>query len=141
MNNAARNNYLQTEVLTATPQKLQLLLLDAAIRFAESARGHWQAGNDDAASEAIIRCQQIMGQLLGGLRPDRQPDLAQRVAAVYTFVFNCFVSANLHRDPKPLEDALSVLAVEQETWRQICAKLGSEHNGGDEAGEGLRLEG
>ena len=133
MNSSARDNYLQTEVLTATPQKLQLMLIEAAIRFAGQAREHWNAQRDDAASEAIIRCQQIMAQLLGGVKPERHPELARRAAGVYAFIFNCFVAAHLNRDEKLLADAVSVLAIEQETWRQVCDKLGSRRD--EAAGE------
>ena len=34
MDSQARENYLQTQVLTATAQKLQLMLIEGAMRFA-----------------------------------------------------------------------------------------------------------
>ena len=34
----AQQNYLRTKVLTATPEQLQLMLYDGAIRFAEQAK-------------------------------------------------------------------------------------------------------
>ena len=38
VNPQAANNYLRTKVLTATPEQLQMLLFDGAIRFGEQAR-------------------------------------------------------------------------------------------------------
>ncbi|MDB5290844.1 MAG: Flagellar protein FliS, partial [Phycisphaerales bacterium] len=35
MNPQAAQNYLRTRVLTATPEQLQMMLYDGAIRFAE----------------------------------------------------------------------------------------------------------
>ena len=141
MQASARDNYLLTEIMTATPQKLQLMLIDAALRFGQQAREHWQAGRDDEAGEAIVRCQQIMAQLLGGMKPELNRDLVQRVAAVYLFVFNCFITAHLNRDEKQLDDALSVLTVEQQTWREVCAQLGSTRDQVGTAVEGVTLEG
>ena len=43
MKNNTADNYLFTEVMTSTPQKLQLMLLDAAIREGELARKYWHA--------------------------------------------------------------------------------------------------
>jgi flagellar protein FliS len=136
----ARENYLVTEVMTATPQKLQLMMIEAAIRFGHQARTQWQAGEAHQASESLIRCQQIMAQLLGGLKPELEPALVQRVAGVYVFVFNCFVHAHLNQDQKQLDNALDVLAVEQETWRLVCDKLGSRRSEADAAAERFAVE-
>jgi flagellar protein FliS len=138
MQTLARDEYLVTEVMTATPQKLQLMLIDAAIRFGQQAQQHSRAGRDQEAGEAILRAQEIVSQLMGGLRPDHQPDLARQVAGVYLFIFRSLLDAHLNRSEKSLADALSVLKVEQETWRAVCAKLGTVQ---DEApATGLRLD-
>jgi len=50
MDASAHESYLVTEVMTATPQKLQLMLIDAAIRSAEKARRLWHEQEDDWAA-------------------------------------------------------------------------------------------
>ena len=52
MTPAARDEYLATEVMTAAPQKLQLLLVEAAIRFARQAESHWRVHENEAAFRA-----------------------------------------------------------------------------------------
>lgn len=123
MHTSTRENYLVTEVMTATPQKLQLMLIDGALRFGHQAQALWQEGRDDDALEALIRCQQIVTEMLGGLNPERNPELVRRVASVYLFIFRALVSAQLERDAKRLADALSTLEIERETWLQLCEKL------------------
>ena len=140
MQSHARDNYLVTEVMTATPQKLQLMMIEAAIRFGQQARQQCQAGQIHDAGESLIRCQQIMAQLLGGMKPDLDPELVQRVAGVYVFVFNCFVNAHLNHDQQQLDDALSVLAEEQETWRLVCDKLGSQRSDAEATAERFAIE-
>ena len=53
MISAARDEYLTTEVLTAAPQKLQLMLVEAAIRFGRRAELHWQNRENEAAFNAL----------------------------------------------------------------------------------------
>lgn len=125
MEASAQESYLVTEVMTAAPQKLQLMLIDAAIRWAEKARRLWREQNDEQASEALIRAQEIVGQMLGSLNPEPAPELVRKVAAVYLFIFRSFMEANLRRDEGKLDDALRVLRTERETWRQVCEKLGT----------------
>jgi flagellar protein FliS len=129
MSQAGPKSYLQTEVLTAPPQKLHLMLIEGAIRSIERARQHWQEGDDEAACENLIRGQQIMTELLGGLDDKAAPALARKVAGVYLFVFRRLAEANLARDPARLADAQQVLEVERETWRLLCEKLGSGNEG------------
>ena len=88
MYSSARDRYLTTEVMTATPQKLHLMLIDGAIRLAQQARRHWETGGEDEkACEAVIRAQEIVTQLLAGLNRRENPDLSNKVAAVYLFIF------------------------------------------------------
>ena len=121
----ASDNYLVTEVMTAAPQKLQLMLIDGALRFGQKAQQLWHVGRDEEAGEALLRCQQIVSQLMGGLNPEQLPELVRQVAGVYLFIFRALVAAHLNRDEKSLAEAMSVLVVEQETWRQVCEKLGT----------------
>lgn len=133
MESSARENYLTNDVMTATPQKLHLMLIEAAIRSAEHARERWKAGQDEEACEALIRAQEIMGELLGGLNREVDADLVKKVASVYLFVFRSLMEANHERNEKKLDDAVRVLEVERETWRQVCQQLGSRKVSDDEA--------
>ena len=125
MSTIAKHEYLATEVMTAAPQKLQLMLIEAAIRFGERARGYWAMHRDEEAGEALSRCQEIVAELIGGLNFQDSSPLVRRVAGVYLFIYRALIMAHTRRDEAKLSEALSVLAVESETWRQVCNKLGS----------------
>ncbi len=126
MQTTARENYLVTEVMTAPPQKLQLLMIDAAIRACRKARQRWQSDDAEAASESLIRAQQIVTEIVGGIQGDKHPDLARKVAAVYLFIYRALVDAHLNRDETKLAEALRVLEFERETWQQLCQELGTK---------------
>ena len=118
-------NYLFTEIMTATPQKLHLMLIEAAIRSAQRGRQKWQVQQDDEACEALIHAQQIVGELLASLDREVDPDLVKRVASVYLFVFRSLMEANYEHSEEKLDNAIRVLQLERETWRQVCEQLGS----------------
>jgi flagellar protein FliS len=122
---APRDTYFENDVLTATPQKLHLMLIEAAIRLGNQTLEHWREGRESQALEAILRCQRILAEMLKGLRPAQMPELVGKVASVYIFLYRSIVQAQLQRDPLRLTDALRVLEIERETWRQVCEQLGS----------------
>lgn len=119
----ARNEYLVTEVMTAPPEKLQLMLIDAALRFAGAAKAHWQAGENVEAGEAVLRCQQIVTEIMAGIRPEVDRALAGKVSAVYAFIFRTLVAAHLRSDLGKLNEAISILEIERETWQMVCGRL------------------
>ncbi len=123
MQSTAGNIYLETEVLTATPVKLQLMLIEAAIRFGRQAGTLWEQGEDEAAGEALLRMQKIVGELIAGLNAEKEPELVHKVASVYLFIFRTLTAAHLHRDAEKLNDALRVLEVERDTWRQVSRQM------------------
>ncbi len=125
MHNAAHDSYLVTEVTTATPQKLQLMLVEAALRFAHQAREHWAASREAEAAEALSRSQQIVTQVISALNPEPHPELVRQVAAIYLFVFRALLAAQLEHDEIKLAEAVSVLEIERDTWRQVCVDHGS----------------
>ena len=126
MSVSSPGSYIETEVMTASPQKLQLMMIDAAIRFAKRAKLHWEADEDEKACEVLIRAQQVMGELLGGLNREASPQLVGKIASVYVFVFRNLMEAGLERNVEKIDDAIKVLEAEQKTWRQVCQKLAEE---------------
>ena len=124
MNPAARDEYLTTDVLTAAPQKLQLLLIEGAIRFGRQAELHWQRSENEAAFNAVVRCQESVSQLIAGLSGNLESPLVRQISAVYAFVYRALVSAAFHHNADKLAEALRVLEIERETWQHVCERLG-----------------
>jgi flagellar protein FliS len=118
-----RHTYLTNDVMAASPQKLQLMLIEAALREGIRARDHWHEQHDAEAIESIVRAQKIVAEMIQGLRPEQAPELVGQVAGVYLFIYRALVAAQAdHSEPK-LSDAIRVLEVERETWQQVCAQL------------------
>jgi len=124
MQMSPRDSYLETEVTTATPQKRQLMLIEAAIRFIERTRSHWGADENEEAHECLVRAQQIVTEMLSSLNHEIAPELTKRVASLYLFVFRTLVDANLGRNEAKLDDALKVLEPQREAWQDVCKELG-----------------
>ena len=119
MHSNPHDEYLVTEVMTATPQKLHLLLIEAALRQCERTRRLWSEAQDELAGEALARAQEIVTELLASLNYTEQPELIRRIAGVYNFVFRALVIAHVGHDSSSLADATRLLEIERETWRQL----------------------
>jgi flagellar protein FliS len=123
MDATARENYLTTEVLTAPPQKLQLMLIEGAIRFGRETGDFWRERRDEQALESLVRCRRIVTEIIGSVKPDGG-DLTRNVRAIYAYLFRLLTEANRERSETKLADALRILEIERDTWRAVCEKLG-----------------
>lgn len=122
MQPSARDVYLETQVMTASPQKLRLMLIEGAIRNLNQVLHYWNLDRPEEALEASIRAREIISELIAPLSEDKSP-LAKQMLAVYVYVFRVITEANLDQDRTKLNNALRVLAEERETWAQVCEKF------------------
>ncbi len=128
MNQSSRDDYLRAEVLTASPQKLQLMLIQAAIRNVRQGQDALRQGDREAASRTLLKAQDIVGQILAGLRSEHDPELVGKVAAIYVFLLRTLVEAMLESDVERLTDVLRILDEERLTWTQVCEQLGKSES-------------
>ena len=128
MQPSTRNNYLETEVMTASPQKLQCMLIEAAIRNLQRAKHFRGEADREQACEAMIRAQEIITQILSGLNHEIGGDLTRKVASIYMFLFRTINEAQRSDDDVKIDECLGVLEIERETWRQLCEKLDHEQS-------------
>lgn len=123
MSHDAQSEYLRNAVMTATPEQLQMMLYDGAIRFARQAREALERRDFETSCERLIRAQNIVTALENGLRPEVNASLCEQLAALYGFIFRRLVDANMHRDIGAVDDALRILEHQRETWRLLMDKL------------------
>lgn len=121
----AHDAYFQNQVFTATPQKLRLMAIDGAIRYARQAAEHWRQDRVYEAGEAVIGCQRLLIELMSAVKPERAPDLAGRVTGLYAYISRLLNDARRTRDAKRLAEVVELLEIERETWRQVCEQLGA----------------
>lgn len=119
--------YLKTRVMTASPAELRLMLIDGAIRFAEQARRGYEERDFERAFEGTTKAQNILLELTNSLRHDQAPELCERLAALYTFLYRSLVDASMTRDMALVDEVVRLLRFERETWQLCIEKLAVEN--------------
>ena len=125
-NPQAAQQYLRTKVLTATPEQLQLMLYDGALRFGEQAKVALQAKKYEESYNLISRVQKILTELTCSLKHEVAPDLCAKLAALYNFAYRRLIDANVRHDLPALDEAMSVLRFQRDTWAMLLDQLGKQ---------------
>ena len=129
MSTEASKEYLRNAVMTATPEQLQLMLYDGAIRFATQAAATMREGRYDESCEKLIRAQKIVVEMRNGLRREINPSLCDQMAALYDFIYSRLVDANLKRSQSELDEAVRVLRHQRDTWQMLIEKVRTSRDG------------
>ena len=124
MNPNLAQNYLRTRVMTATPEQLQMMLFDGALRFGELARLALEKKNYEESYNNISRVQKILSELSCTLKPDVAPDLCKKLAALYNYAYRKLIEANVDHKVESLNEAMRVLKYQRETWGMLLDQLG-----------------
>jgi flagellar secretion chaperone FliS len=124
MSNNPADNYLRVKVMTATPEQLQMMLYDGALRFCEQARVALEKKNFDQSYTLISRVQKILTEMSCTLKHDVAPDICSKLAALYTYAYRKLIEANVKHDMDSLDEATKVLRYQRETWAMLMDNLG-----------------
>ena len=123
MNPNAANEYLKAKVLTATPEQLQLMLFDGAVKFVEKGKIALEAKNFDQSYHNISKAEKILLEMHCSLKHDQAPDLCQKLAALYMYCYRKLVEANTKQNLDPLIESLNILRYQRETWVLLMQQL------------------
>jgi flagellar protein FliS len=125
MDNASEQ-YLRDAVMTASPEQLQLMLYDGAIRFTRQGIEGLKTRNWEEVFDGFSRAQNIMLEMLGSLNYEVDRSLCTKMAGLYNFVYRRLVDANVRRELPLAQEALRLLEYQRETWVMLLDKLRRE---------------
>ncbi len=121
--NTTPSPYLRTKVLTASAEELRIMLYDGAIKFCRQARHALEKRELEPMYNAIVRAQQIVSELSSSLDHTTNPQLCQKLAGLYNYIYLRLVDANMERDTAHLDEAIRLLEFQRETWTMALKKM------------------
>jgi flagellar protein FliS len=127
------NPYLKTKIMTASREELRLMLYDGAIKFCHQAKAALADKRLEDSYHNLMRAQKIVLELSTSLNHKVDPELCERLAALYTWIYRLLVDANLERDGSKVDEALQLLSYERETWVLLMKKLAGDAGDGSPA--------
>jgi flagellar secretion chaperone FliS len=116
---AAQQSYQRSDVLTATPGRLVVLLYDGANRFLRRAAAAMRAADVATSNAQLQRAEAILNELLVTLDMERGGEIAASLRDLYLFCGRELNDARLERDADRIDTVVELLAELREAWAQI----------------------
>lgn len=120
--NNAMGRYKKIDIVTASQDKLIVMLYDGAILYLENAiksldKKH---GTEDAHNN-IMKSQDIIYELSSSLNLDAG-DIAHRLSSIYVYMNKRLSEANISKDKKPIIEVIDYLKELRTAWASIMNK-------------------
>lgn len=110
----------ETSVQGADPHQLVELLFDALLQSLASARGAMSRSDIAGKGQAIGKAVRIIEEgLKAGLNVREGGELAMNLQALYDYSIGRITQANLHNDPKALEEVTLLIEPLAQSWKLI----------------------
>jgi flagellar protein FliS len=106
---AARAAYNETNVLTASPERLVVMLYDGAIRFLYAAATAAREGQRAVARDRLRRAQAIIDELNRSLDMS-QGQIARNLRDIYSFCSRHLIESTLNANPAGYEQVAKLLS-------------------------------
>lgn len=114
------SRYRETEVLTATPGQLVVILYDHLLLSLRRSRVAMEAHDADAQSECLDRARNILTELLVTLDRERGGEVAVNLAALYSFLLGELVQVGLRADVVRLDRVSHMITELRDAFAQVA---------------------
>jgi flagellar protein FliS len=119
-------SYKETQIKTATPGKLILMMYDGAIKNLNQALQDMDNEHRryDSISNSLIKAQDIIAELMISLDFDRGGEIAKNLFGLYVFMNRRLLDGNIKKDKTPLEEVRTLLMELRGAWAEVAEKAG-----------------
>ncbi|MBT2291619.1 flagellar export chaperone FliS [Paenibacillus albidus] len=113
--------YQQTQLHTAPPAQLLLMLYDGAIRFSRVGISGIQEKNYEKANINLCKAQAVIHELIAALNYDYP--IAKTLYQVYEYMIHQLINANMKKNTKPADEVVTYLLDLREAWDAASKSL------------------
>jgi len=121
MSYSQANVYREREVLTASPEKLVVIVFDHVLANLRRARVAIEAGNIEQRAQAMRRAREGVMELLTSTDADRGGEMALKLRALYAYALREFLAIGRTLDIKQLDSVTAIVANLRESFPTIAS--------------------
>lgn len=113
------SQYQKTQVVTASREKILLMLYEGAIRFTKHAHAAMAQGKIAEKGKYISKATAILSELMATLDFKAGGQLAQDLENLYVFMIDKLIEGNIKNDPECLAHVEQLLMTLYDAWKDV----------------------
>lgn len=122
------HEYRKGAINGASPLQLVIMLYDGALKHMEAGKHAIETRDLKNQNEQLQKAQKIVMELMSCLDMKQGGEIAKNLLALYTYILNQLVTANIEDKIEPVNRSMQILSDLRESWVQIeQANRGGEY--------------
>lgn len=117
------DEYLQAKVLTASPQRLHLMIVDQALTHSRRTAQALADGDLATSHHQTVEARKFVTEVISGLRTDQSPELVTQVKDYFLHVHKLLYLADMKQDQAAAAKAIELLEGYRETWLELTSHV------------------
>ena len=113
------DSYKKTQIETASPEALILMLYDGALRFIANAEEASEKKNLEGIHNSLVRVQAIIAELLACLNKEKGGEIAVNLERLYIFFLGRLADANISKDLKQVREIKPLIEDLRKSWAEM----------------------
>jgi flagellar protein FliS len=118
--NKAAQNYLEKQIMTASPAERIVLLYDGAIKFLLLARKDIENGDIQSRFNHNKRAGDIITYLMATLDKEKGGEIAENLERLYMHMLHRLMDVDLKNDMAAIDDVVAKLKTLRVSWEKIA---------------------
>ena len=118
--------YKNTQVSTATPGQLVVMLYEGAITFCKIAVLGIEEKNVETASVNLIKVQNIVNELKISINKKAGGDISEALDSLYEYMMRKLIEANIKKDIGIVKEVQHMLEELREAWVEAVRQTGGK---------------
>jgi flagellar protein FliS len=119
--------YKETQIETASPVKLIVILYEIIINSIEQAKSYMAEKKYDLVNKELSRAQDGIIELIAALDFERGGDIAKNLYSIYLFCSRRLFEGNIEKNPQMLDEVKNILSNLKEAWEKISTMVSEEN--------------
>lgn len=119
-------SYKKAAILSASPERLILMLYDGALDAMRRAKTGFEIEEvkprNETISNNLIKAQNIFGELQRSLRPEKGNEFADRMFGLYDFYSMKLNEANFKKEEAPIDLVIELFSDIRDAWEEMLSK-------------------
>lgn len=113
------DQYLKNQVMSASPNKLIEMLMEAGIKNIRLGVLALEMKQVVKAGEYFIKAQDIVSELRYSINSEIESEIPDQLIQLYDFMYNQLVIGNVDQDIQVLQEVQKMLTELLETWKEL----------------------
>ena len=124
--NAHLKQYQTTQIQTATPEKLLIMLYNGAINFLNKAKVYIEEKDFAQTNTFLLKAQAIISEFMNTIEWEPNREFAQNLYSLYEFMNHTLIQANIYKDTEKIDVVIDLLKTLKSAWEEAAIKVSKE---------------